>query len=262
MKMKLSYTTMATPELTLLQSADAAREYGFDGIDLRLCGVTEAGEVPCGISSKEAEKIKTAVRGLSIPGLLCYNRNIHAGAEEMKSSVLKCLSAAEKIGAESIRIFTGKLDGQDDLRCIAKVLNEILRMDNSGVKIALQNHVNNGVSVKQAIQLCDMTSSERIGFIFSPDQALIGDESPEGLYQEITRITTQVYVADIDRNNSFTLIGDGIIPFAEVFDRLFGAGFDGYITLKWERCWYPEMPDYKKAFSVFMDFIKGYEGTR
>ena len=97
---------------------------------------------------------------------------------------------------------------------------------------------------------------ERFGIILSPDhEALAGND----IYAEcanVLDITKQFYVADINEDNKLCLIGEGIVDFNRVVKMLADTGYDGYITLKWEKCWHPELADYDVAFKSFKDYFQ------
>ena len=93
--MKISFTTMGTPGLNIDEVIDAAREYGFDGIDFR---VHKDGEISEDITIEEANEIKDKLGNLELPGLLCYNTKIQQGIDEMTDSVMKSLEIAEMLG--------------------------------------------------------------------------------------------------------------------------------------------------------------------
>ena len=115
--MKLSFTTMATPELTVWQQAEAAKQFGFHAVDLRM-QTGGSGEIPV---DAEAECLKRIRKDAgTVSSILCYNKQIDAGIEEMAESVRHHLEIAKAIQAPAIRIFTGKLtDGAEHHVCRA-----------------------------------------------------------------------------------------------------------------------------------------------
>ncbi len=251
--MQNSFTTMATPGLDIPVQAALAKQYGFDGVDLRV-GEPGNGEIAPGISVSGADDVIAKLSGNVLSSLLCYNKTIHDGHEQMVSSLLACVNLAQTLNCGLIRIFTGKLSDATQVKELISILREALAKDNSSIRFGLQIHKNNGVSVVQAAQICDEISDVRIGIILSPDQSLLAGEKCEHLLPKIATRVFQVYVADIDINGEFTLIGDGIIDFSRIVGILCQHGFDGKITLKWEKCWYPQMPDYTVAFPSFIDY--------
>ena len=254
---KISFTTMATPELDLDKEIAEAKRYGFDGIDFRMI-YNNKGEIDESISQEDAQKILQKLDRLALPSLLCYNLKIRDGHEQMVSSILKCLEVAKKLKVSAIRIFTGKLETDEDTDVLIQVLQEIVLKDNSAVKIAMQNHNNLGVTLHQALEVCQRVNSARIGVIVSPDQAVRKGENIADVLPKLAPYVTQLYMVDVNENNEYALIGDGCIHFSNILDVLLENGFCGYVTLKWEKCWYPNLPAYPEAFHSFFKWMYIY----
>lgn len=243
---------MATPELDIPAQVLAAREYGFHGIDFRV-GEPGRGEIPETISEEEIARIHKLLGDLELPGLLCYNKNLDAGPEEMTASLLQCLQLAKRLGCPMIRVFTGKVQTPERMQLLVQVLKDVLKQDHSGVKMGLQIHRNNGVTVAQGLSVCRQVDSARVGLILSPDQSY--PEQWESLIGETAKYTFQIYVADLDAQGEFCRIGEGILDYAAILRQLYAHGFDGYVTLKWEKCWLPQLPDYPEGFQSFMTYM-------
>ena len=255
MNSKYSFTTMATPELDLPAQVSVAKEYGFQGVDFRV-GQPGRGEIPEDLTFEQAEEIKTMMGDLQIPGLLCYNQKIQSGVEEMSASILWCIHIARLLDCPMIRLFTGKIETGEELAMLTQALLSALGRDDSLVKLGLQIHKNNGLTVAQGLQLCKMAGNDRIGLILSPDQSYLAGEDWEPLIPEVAKHTFQIYVADLDSAGDFCLIGDGILDYRKIIDQLKSHGFNGFVTLKWEKCWIPQLPEYPEAFSSFINYME------
>ena len=252
--MKTSFTTMGTPELSLDEVILAAKEYGFDAVDLR---VRDDCEVPLNITDKEAEiiKIKLEEENIGLMSLFCYNETIKSGKEEMKNSILKHLQIAEKIDAFGIRIFSGKIETDEEFSDLCSVLKNVLEGYKGSINILMQNHSSNGLTPKQGITLCETIKDKRLNFIFSPDECFKLDVDYMPYLPEIGKITKQIYIADITDEKKYCLIGDGVIDFKKIIETMKNNGFDGYLTLKWEKCWCDYLPAFEEGFKSFNKYF-------
>lgn len=248
--MKLSFTTMATPELTVWQQAEAAKQFGFHAVDLRM-QTGGSGEIPV---DAEAECLKRIRKDAgTVSSILCYNRQLDAGIEEMAESVRHHLEIAKAIQAPAIRIFTGKLtDGEE--RHVCRALERALADGPSGVDIVIQNHLNASTTVYQAVTICKTLNTKRVGIVLSPDHAqMIGEEI--GL-EETLPYVKQLYIAGDEIRN----MGIPTLELQSIYSRIIQAlpehHFDGYLTLKWERCWRKELAAYDVVFPQFMEWIE------
>jgi len=245
---------MGTPELSLAQQVAAAREFGFSGIDFRMKRNGQ-GEIPEVLTAAEAETIRKTVGELVLPGLLCYNESLAAGETAMEESILRCLQLAKQLACPLIRIFTGKIDEEKTLERLSAVLKRVLERDKSPVKIGIQNHSGTSLNLSQALWVCEAVKSDRLGVILSPDHCYMTGEDVWELLPALAKYVFELYVADVDDENRLVLIGEGRIPFGRILGRLRQYGFNGYVTLKWEKCWHPELPSYPEAFRSFLSWI-------
>lgn len=248
--MKLSFTTMATPELTVWQQAEAAKHFGFHAVDLRM-QTGGSGEVPVDAEAEGLQQIRKAAGTVS--SILCYNKQIETGVVEMADSVRRHLEIAKAIQAPAIRIFTGKLkDGEE--KSVCRALERALTEGPSGVDIVIQNHLNASTTVQQAVTICKALNTKRVGLVLSPDHAqMIGEEIN---LEETLPYVKQLYIAGDETRN----MGIPTQQLQPIYRRIIQAlpeyHFDGYLTLKWERCWRKELAAYDVVFPQFMEWME------
>ena len=263
MNNKISFTTMATPELDISAQAAVAREYRFDGVDLRIIEKGR-GEIPPDLTQEQADEILHQFADIEISSLMCYNKNIGNGHEEMVESILNGIRIAKLLKTPLIRIFSGRIETEENMNALVTALKAVLERDDSSIKIGIQNHVNH-ISALQTIEVCERINSPRVGIILSPDQSVARDEDYVPLLPRAAIHTFQLYVADKNPDKSFVLIGTGTIDNARNLRVLRENGFDGYVTLKWEKVWIPELPDYPEGMRSFLTYLQehcGYQGQR
>lgn len=249
------FTTMGTPGISISETVDIVKKYGFDSLELRL---REDGEIKPDIAGDELENTKNLLSKIEDYGLFCYNETHFAGQEKMESSMLECLELAEKTGAKRVRFFTGKIETEEEYEVAKAALKNVSLKYKGDVKIRLQNHSGNGLSCEQGIKLISELNDKRITFIFSPDECLKRGEEYLSVIPEIAKITDQIFIADMTDDNKYCLIGEGIIPFDEILKKMKENGFDGHITLKWEKCWCDYLPTYEEGFPSFINYLEKY----
>jgi sugar phosphate isomerase/epimerase len=83
----------------------------------------------------------------------------------------------------------------------------------------------------------------------------VGGEAPGATWQRLGKFVRHVQVKDsVDRPSSrhpytYVLPGDGQAPLADIMAELRRAGFDGFISLEWERHWHPYLPPLREALA-------------
>lgn len=249
--MKISFTTMATPELPVSEQFKEVKRYGFDGVDLRMIE-RSMGEIPKDLTQEEANALRLQMQGLEVPVLMCYNEKIQAGTEGMETSLLEHMKLASMLGIPAIRIFTGLIRSPQDQALLVSVLKSVLEKDRTGTAIAMQNHINCSVTLHQGLDVCKAVADRRVSLIFSPDHAVLLGEPYDDILPELAEYSSQLYVADMSPDHKAVLPGQGIMPYSRILRELCRHGFDGYVTLKWERCWHPELAPYGEAFDAFL----------
>ena len=266
--MKLSFTTMATPGLGVLNSVKLAGKYGYDGIDLRVSDYM--GELTPQASGKELLEVKNilASEGIRLSGLLCYNKSGGMGdaaRQEMKEDIQRHLEIASILESPSIRIFAGNPEESenidDSIKKTADTILEALRQDKTEVKILLQNH-SHSFTLKQAVNLAEMVDSPLFGIVFSPDHCVLQKEDPRGFYGLVKKHSKQLYIADLNLEGSeykSVLPGKGVVQLKDAYEIIGGADFDGWVTFKWEKIWHKELEEPDIALPFFREYIKVFE---
>ncbi len=261
--MKLSFTTMATPGMSVRDEAGLAKKFGYEGIDLRVSD--HLGEVKLDTSHSELIEVKDILNseGVSLAGLFCYNRCADADKNswgEMKESIVRHLELASIIGSPSIRIFAG-----DPLKCpdqeefilrTAESVSGALNVHGTDISVILQNHLN-GFSAGQGLKLAEAVADGRFGLAFSPDHCVLMQERPEQLKDLLKKHVKQVYAADLTVINDeyqICLPGKGSVPLKDTFQLVGGKSFEGWITFKWEKIWHPELEAAEVALPYFIKY--------
>lgn len=247
---------MALPELSVEEQVPLIREYGFDAIDLRM-RENGLGEVPMTASPEELEHIRAQIPDGTLSSVLCYNKQLNSGISEMADSVAAHLRIAKALAAPAIRIFTGQLTDADiDRVCMA--LETSLSRELQG-NILIQNHIRCGPTAYQAIQICRRLDSDRIGIAFSPDHCFLTEEAIP--FEEIMPYVKQLYISGDEKRNSGAPPWESERCYTELLKLLYHTkAANTIITFKWERCWKPELADYKKVFPQFLKWFKEKTG--
>jgi len=250
--MDFGFATLATPGFSIEQIAGEAKKYGFNSVDIR---VRNDGEIKPDITKSEAERIREILGEIKLSSLLCYNHTIADDDEKMVETVLSAAELCELLDAESIRIFTSQIDETNYERLMV-ALHRIFKAYKGSKRILIQNHAGNGLTCPQAIEVAKELQSPNFGFILSPDEGFKRDEEFMHLIPELVKITDKIFVADMTAEKKYCLIGDGVIPFKDIISEMQKYGFDGNITLKWEKCWCDYLPEYDKGFESFINYFK------
>jgi sugar phosphate isomerase/epimerase len=284
--MKLSFWTLGMPpEWTNQDFADNAAKYGYDGIDLRCTRPDENGRPSdlgnlC-ILSPDVEEIGALFRsrGIAIASMLCYNSGGHGkdggSWDDFRTEIAKHAAVGQRLGAPRIRVTIPKMPEGETMdshleqigRSVAAALDET-----PGMKAIFENHVG-AASALQLLQMCEKVGDERLGVFFSPDHSIVMQEDSVELCDLYSQYIHQVCFADrklmlddLGRfDGQFYYLryeacgnGEGNVPARKIFDKLKQKGWDGYVSLKWEKSarFGHHLPSGDTELPHFIEFMK------
>ncbi len=261
--LKLSYTTMATPDLNAEEAVRAAVKYGYQGVDIRVS--PKKGELRRDSSTRQIKSIARVFEneGIKPSGILCYNKYGGEDASSwaaMTDDIKRHLEIAAVLGSPSIRIFAGSPRKSNDpegfLQRTAQTLSDVLQGEYTATDILIQNHKSHTTAV-ETVRLIRMADNPRLGLVFSPDHCIENEDMDKvfGLIREVTR---QYYVADRKKTQTGyvdILPGKGEVPVSSAYEALGGKSFSGWVTFKWEKIWNEKLEGHNAALPYFTDFF-------
>lgn len=259
---------MGSPEWDGEKAIKAAREYGYDGIDLRVSD--HKGELTIDSSDIEICEIRNILdgEGIQLAGLLCYNEignENPASWDKMQESLLRHLEIGEKIGSPNIRMFGGNPHEdvlaaefiQRSAECISAALTDF----QGDIDIVLQNH-GGSYTALEGVDLIKRVDSPQFGLVFSPDHCMMMGEDMNEVYQQVPAVSKQLYLSDVipnageGRDYVGILPGQGVVPFNDAYEAIGGNDFPGFVSFKWEKIWQDQLDEPEVALPYFIEFWK------
>lgn len=265
---KISFTTMATPDWDGPTAIKKAREYGYNGVDLRISETK--GQLRDSSTDAEIKEIKKVFDGEGIipSSLLAYNAQVRKSTDTwdtFKTSVLRQLEIGNKLGAELVRIFIGNPDMMNScdeyLKRTSDALAEVLNKDKSDVTLVIQNH-GGGVNAHDVLSIVKQVKNKRLHLVLCPANAFIMKENLDDILPILKIDMPQLYVADIvvapelKNGHKSALPGKGTIDYKKIYEQLGGKSFKGWISFKWEKIWEPTLEGPEIALPYFIKYIK------
>ena len=284
--MKLSFWTLGMPpEWSNEDFAASAVKHGYDGIDLRCTRPDENGKPSdlgnlC-ILSPDVEEIGNLFRsrGIEIASMLCYNSGGHgkdAGSwDDFQEEIARHAVVGQRLGAGRIRVTIPKMPEGQVMEAYLEQIgrNVAVALDSTpGMKAIFENHVG-AASALQLLQMCETVGDDRLGVFFSPDHSIVMQEDSVELCDLYSKYIHQVCFADrklmlddLGRfDGQFYYLryescgnGEGNVPARKIFDKLKEKGWDGYVSLKWEKSarFGHHLPMGDTELPRFIDFMK------
>ena len=265
--MKLTLNTLGAPAWTLEQTATNARAYGYAGVDLRLID----GEV-ISLDSVRAnrQRIKELfpVNELAVATLGTSVRLATREAQIRRATLEEgraWIDVAAELQVPVIRFFAARNPPEMDLESSIQVVGEMLallseRARQANVKIGVETH-DEFASARTVARALAFAPSDVTGAVWDMWHTARAGESPRECVDVLRGRVINVHLKDARRTADgwqLVLLGEGDILVEDGLRSLQTIGYEGYISVEWEKKWHPEIAEPEVAFPQYMRMLRTY----
>ncbi len=266
--MKLAFTTLGCPEWDLPTIAERAVAYGYDGVDFRgYLGRIPLPELPEFTENAEASAALFREAGLAVPGM-SSSANVAGNPETALAEIRAYAPLCRAFGAPFLRVFGGGDFAEEDRPAARESAIRTLRQavpiaEEYDLTIILETHDRwlTGAVLRPIMEAVD---SPRVAILWDLHHPYrLAGESPEDTWAAVGPWVRYTHVKDSrpdpapDHGYSLCLVGTGDIPLAQMLTVLRAGGYDGWLTLEWEKKWHPEIEEPEVAFPAYVEYIRG-----
>jgi sugar phosphate isomerase/epimerase len=146
-------------------------------------------------------------------------------------------------GAPIVRVFGGEVGALDD---VAHRLEPALeRAEELGLTVALETH-DDFSSAELVAELLQRVGSPSFTAVWDVHHPYRVGESPQDVVRALGARVGLVHVKDARRRGDgweLVALGDGEVPVRESLGVLREAGYEGWLTVEWEKRWHPELAE-------------------
>jgi sugar phosphate isomerase/epimerase len=144
----------------------------------------------------------------------------------------------------------------------SKVVEGLKELDSyccgKGVNVLLETHgsFDRRETLEPVFERLDGTA---IGILWDIEHAYKAEGETEKFYLHFKKYIRHVHVKDGKRaHNTFTLcpVGEGDIPVRHVVKMLKEGGYDGWLSLEWEKLWQPELAEPEAVLPVYSEYMR------
>jgi sugar phosphate isomerase/epimerase len=261
--MKLCFSTLGCPDWSLDQVLACAADNGYEGVELRgLHGEMNVPEAPeFSPSNMAATKDRLDGAGCAVA---CLGSSARFTPQEpdvrrkMLDEVRAYVDLAAALGAPLVRVFGGNIpEGVSRADCLKYAAQALAQAGEiaaeRGVKLALETHdaFSRG---EQVAELLRATHSPAVGALWDIHHPYRQGETFETTMQYLRGTLLHTHVKDSVQEGDthrYTLLGEGSVPVAEALQLLKDEGYDGYLSLEWEKKWHPEIAEPEVAIPQY-----------
>ena len=290
---KIAGHTMGTPEYTVLEAIELFHRIGLDGAEIVIQDDYKSG-LPTDCPKELLDQVKACAKAnhIEIIAPTPYNSRFNSLDEEVRLSEIKAIERVidycEFFGAKYSRIYGGHSapgeanDHWEEKH--AKLVESMRTLGDAaarkGVTLVIENHFNTmTMSARQTADTIREIGHPNVKILY--DQANLtftGNENwPEAT--EIQKgLVGHMHVKDLvfkgqnrafvgnddvshpdeDSRNVITrIVGEGIIEWPEILRQMKADGYDGWLSLEYERRWHPDdIPDASVGMKQSADYLK------
>jgi sugar phosphate isomerase/epimerase len=263
---RLAFSTLAFPGTTLARAASLGSEYGYQGIELRLID----GElIDPSMPASARTTVRQTVAAVGLP-IVAVDSSIRLADENPGPELSRFLTLASEWECPLLRVFGGALSDdpqgrRGQLAGVARVLEAGIPLaERAGVAIGLETH-DAFSSAAVVAEVLAMVDSPWVGAVWDSHHPHRMGESPSEVYDLIGQRVLLAQVKDArrapDRADGWQLrlLGQGEVPVREMLDLLDRGGYQGWISVEWEKRWHPEIEDPELALPQHIELLRAWQ---
>ncbi|MFG0329404.1 MAG: sugar phosphate isomerase/epimerase family protein [Phycisphaerales bacterium] len=253
----LAFSTVACPDWDIDRVIAAAKEYGYEGVELRTFGagssrlasdpaLSDAGKVR---AKFEAGGVTIACLATSLA--LHYKRK--SEAEQALESGKSYIDLAAALGCERVRCFGYQIyPGEPWPTGVRRIAERYQRLaehaEDAGVEVLIEN-AGSFARGKELWQLTNYTDHPLVGVCWNVAYAASVGEGP-GV--SVTTLNSRIRYAKVKdtivgEGSGFTPLGEGTVEVERFVELLRGIGYDDWICFEWDKAWLPSLEDPETA---------------
>lgn len=257
------FSTLGCPELSLVETADLAREFHIPHLELR--ALENSIDLPSLLTSfpggwsgaldfLHAQNVSPRILGTSL--------KLIGNTEEQWNELLAFAELAQDLEAPWLRVFSGGTWGvpltSEDFDTAAASIGRWRQMrarHNWRTDLLVETHDSFSASApcRRLLDLLDLP----VSFLWDSHHTWrLGGEAPSESWSVLAPHVRHVHVKDSigvpSARHPFTYVlpGEGEMPLQEVFDILSRDSFVGTVSLEWEKMWHPYLPPLSTALAA------------
>ena len=246
----IAFSTLAFPDATLVEATTLGRSLGYAGIELRLI---DGKLIDSSMPAAERVRVKQTIASARLP-IVSVDSSIILTTDDADPELRRFLELAHDWESPLIRVYGGPLPEEPKARrtqieAAARVLQGAVPLaERLGVAVAIETHDSFSASSVVA-ELLAMVDSRWVGALWDTHHPHRMGERPADVYEHLGPRVLHVQVKDARRSaghkGGWQLVpmGEGEVPVREIIGLLAAGGYEGYISVEWEKYWHPEIEE-------------------
>lgn len=266
--MKTSFSTLACPDFSWQDIYSMAKDFNFDGIEIRGLGDNIYSTKAAPFTDEELPNTLDKLKELDIE-ISCLSSGEPVNNLETKdkaiAEITDYVELASKLSTKYVRVLGDKLpapEGEVDDDVVIGIMKELIPVaEKNDVVLLLET---NGVysDTSRLKKVLDSINSQHVQALWDVHHPYrFQGESPKTTVSNLGDYIKYVHVKDSvmeDGKVEYKMMGTGDLPLKEVFEELHSIDYDGYISLEWVYRWARNLLDGGIVVPHFAKFMDKY----
>ncbi len=271
--MKFAFSTVSCPKWDFDTIVARAREYGYDGVEIRGF-LNESVLTAANVFLTDAEKVRRTFESAGVE-ICCLASSIAMTQNkkqdaELADDLRMFIETAVSVGCPLVKIFDTQVKPGWSRASTGLLLSDWLLpicdyAAEHDITIVIENALSFRAS-KEMWAIVDRMNHPSVGVCWDVfNAAMIGEGPAYSVPTLNSKIAyTQVKDAKLGAlGATYCKLGEGDVQVRNFMRRLRGVGYEGYVTVEWEKAWLPNLAEPEEilpdAITKLRDWAKPLE---
>lgn len=267
--MKFAFSTVSCPKWDFQTILARAQEYGYHGVEIRGF-LNESLLTASNVFLTDPAKIRREFESAGI-AIACLSSSIaYTGNKKKDSQIATELKAyvdtAASIGSPLVKIFDTQVKPGQSRQSAAVAIGDWLTplgdyAADRDVTIVIENALSFR-NAKEMWTILDRLRHPAIACCWDVFNAALVGESP---FVSVPTLNSRIAFAQIkdakfgQLGASYCKLGAGDVAGEKFITRLRGVGFDGFVSVEWEKAWLPNLAEPEEILPDAIKTLKAWE---
>jgi sugar phosphate isomerase/epimerase len=263
-RMKLSFSTLACPEWEFKKIIEKAREYSYDGIEIRgILKELDLSKVPELNDDAEITKKLLSEYGLEIACISASSTFTNPLKEEREKNIEMAIShidIAKRFNCNVVRVFVGRLPKDVEFEKVIEYATESIKKvveyaEKKQIKVGIETHDDFCISDRLNL-IFERVKSDYFGCVWDVYNSLSAGEEIDKTFKFIKDKIFHLHIKDGDLKEKLTLVGEGKLPVTQLINLLEKINYKGYLSFEYEKRWHPDLLPPEVSLPHYTKFLR------